>query len=70
MVFLSHFNDTTAHLVLSGKQFEDDLYRLRVKYTHNFVLSKNQSLKLFVKQQWQENDVEFSNVNLSYQSYF
>lgn len=68
--FISHFQNQTAHLALSGEQFEDGLYRLRIKYTHNFVLSTNQSLKLFVEQQWQEDDVEFSNVNLSYQFYF
>jgi hypothetical protein len=68
--FLSHFKHTTAHLEFSGEQFEDDVYRLRVQYTQNYVLSSNHSIKFFAKQQWQDNDVEFSDINLSYQYYF
>jgi hypothetical protein len=68
--FLSHFKHTTAHLEFSGEQFEDDVYRLRVQYTQNYVLSTNHSIKFFAKQQWQDNEVEFSDINLSYQYYF
>jgi len=67
---LSHFKNTTAHLEVSGEQFEDSVYRLRVQYTQNIVFSTNHSIKLFAKHQWQENDVEFSDVNLSYQYYY
>ena len=68
--FLSHFKHTTAHLEFSGEQFEDDIYRLRVQYTQNFVLSTNHSIKLFARHQWQENDTDFSDINLNYQYYF
>lgn len=67
---LSHFKHTTAHLEISGEQFEDNIYRLRAQYTQNFVLSTEQSIKLFLKHQWQNDNVEFSDVNLSYQYYF
>jgi len=68
--FLSHFKHTTARLEFSGEQFLDNVYRLRVQYTQNFVISANHSLKLFAKHQWQENNTEFSDINLNYQYYF
>ena len=68
--FLSHFKNTTAHLQFSGEQFEEKIYRLRAQYTQNFVLSTNHSIKLFARHQWQENNTEFSDINLSYQYYF
>ena len=68
--FLSHFKNTTAHLEFSGEQFEEDVYRLRAQYTQNFVFTANHSIKLFAKHQWQDNEVEFSDINLSYQYYF
>ena len=68
--FLSHFKHTTAHLEFGGEQFEDNVYRLRAQYTQNFVITTNHSIKLFAKQQWQDNDVKFSDINLSYQYYF
>jgi hypothetical protein len=68
--FLSHFKTTTAHLQFSGEQFEEDIYRLRTQYTQNFVFSTNHSIKLFARHQWQDNDIEFSDINLSYQYYF
>lgn len=68
--WLSHFTRQTAHLELSGEQFEDELYRMRLKYTHNFVISTNQSIKLSAKKQWQNDDIEFSNISLNYQTYF
>ena len=67
---LSHFENTTVHLELSGEQFEDNVYRLRVKYTQNFPLSANHSIKLVGEYQWQEDNVEFSDINLGYQHYF
>jgi hypothetical protein len=68
--FLSHFKHTTAHLEFSGEQFEDDVYRLRVQYTQNFVITANHSIKLYAKHQWQNDDFEFSDVNVNYQYYF
>jgi len=68
--FLSHFKNTTAHLDFSGEQFEEGIYRLRAQYTQNFVITTNHSIKLFAKHQWQDNDVEFSDVNVNYQYYF
>lgn len=68
--FLSHFTYTTARLEFSGEQLQEDIYRLRAQYTQNFVFSSNHSVKLYAKHQWQENDVEFSDINLSYQYYF
>ncbi len=68
--FLSHFRHSTARLEFSGEQFQDNLYRLRVQYTQNFALSTNHSIKLFARHQWQENNTEFSDINLNYQYYF
>jgi hypothetical protein len=68
--FLSHFTHTTAHLQFSGEQFEDDVYRLRIQYIQNFVLSTNHSIKFSAKHQWQENNTEFSDISLNYQYYF
>ena len=67
---LSHFKNTTARLEISGEQFEDNIHRLRIQYIQNYALSTNHSIKLFAKHQWQNSDVEFSDVNLSYQYYF
>ena len=68
--FLSHFAKNTARLEVSGEHFTGNMYRLRATYTHNFVINTNNSLKIFAKYEWQENDVEFSDINLSYQYYF
>ncbi len=68
--FLSHFKHTTAHLEFSGEQFQQNVYRLRVQYTQNYSFSSNHSIKLFAKHQWQEDNIEFSDINLNYQYYF
>ncbi len=68
--FLSHFGTNSARLEVSGEHFTGNTYRLRALYTHNFVINTNNSLKIFAKYEWQENDVEFSDINLSYQYYF
>jgi len=68
--FLSHFGSNTARLEASGEHFTGDSYRLRVQYIHNFVISTNNSLKIYAKYEWQENNTEFSDINLSYQYYF
>jgi len=68
--FLSYFGWSTARLELSGEHFTGSMYRLRTIYTHNFVINTNNSLKIFAKYEWQENDVGFSDINLSYQYYF
>lgn len=67
---LSHFKHTTAHLEISGEQFEENVYRLRAQYTQNFVFRMNHSIKIFARHQRQDNAVEFSDINLSYQYYF
>lgn len=67
---LAHFTGNTARLEFSGEHFLEDMYRLRVQYTHNFVINTNNSIKLYAKQEWQENDTEFSDINVSYQYYF
>lgn len=66
---LYHSGWNTARLEFSGEQFSGDIYRLRSTYTHNFVLSRNHSLKLRAEHEWQSN-FDFSDVNLSYQYYF
>lgn len=66
---LYHSGWNTARLEFSGEQFSGDIYRLRSSYTHNFVLSRNHSLKLRAEHEWQSN-FDFSDVNLSYQYYF
>jgi len=68
--FLSHFKNTTAHLEVSGEQFEDDIYRLRAQYTQNIIFSTNHSIKLFASHEWHEDGIDFSDINLSYQYYF
>ena len=68
--FLSHFKSTTARLEFSGELLQEDVYRLRVEYIQNFVLSTNDSIRLSAKHQWQDNNVEFSDVSLNYQHYF
>ncbi|MFV2005731.1 MAG: DUF4105 domain-containing protein, partial [Gammaproteobacteria bacterium] len=68
--FLSHFGTNTTRLEASGEHFTDNTYRLRVQYIHNFVFNTNNSLKIYTKYEWQENDTEFSDINLSYQYYF
>lgn len=67
---LSHFKHTTAHFEISGEQFEEGVYRARVQFTQNVFFSTNHSVKLFAKKQWQDNNIEFTDVNLSYQYYF
>jgi hypothetical protein len=66
---LQYFSASTVHLDFSGYQFSDDIYRLRVSYIQNFVISTNHSIKLSAKYEWQEAD-EFSDVQLNYQYYF
>jgi len=68
--FLSHFGTNTARLEFSGEHFTGNTYRLRAQYTHNFVINTNNSIKAFAKYEWQENNTEFSDINLSYQYYF
>lgn len=66
---LQYFGPSTAHLDFSGDQFANSMYRLRVSYIQNFVISTNHSIKLTAKYEWQEVD-EFSDVQLNYQYYF
>lgn len=68
--FLSHFSTSTARLEISGEHFTDGVYRLRTQYIQNFVINTNNSLKIYAKYQWQNDNVEFSDINLGYQYYF
>jgi hypothetical protein len=67
---LSNFKRNTARMEISGEHFTDDTYRLRAQYIHNFVINTNNSLKIYAKHEWQENNTEFSDINLNYQYYF
>jgi hypothetical protein len=67
---LSHFNSSTARVEISGEHFTDDMYRLRALYIQNFMINTNNSIKIFAQYEWQENDVEFSDININYQYYF
>ncbi|MCW8852472.1 MAG: hypothetical protein OQK44_07370, partial [Gammaproteobacteria bacterium] len=67
---LSHFGWSTARLEVSGEHFTGDMFRLRALYVQNFVINTNNSIKFFAQYEWQEDDVEFSDINLGYQYYF
>jgi hypothetical protein len=67
---LSHFGWSTARLEVSGEHFTGDVFRLRALYVQNFVINTNNSIKFFAQYEWQEDDVEFSDINLGYQYYF
>ena len=66
---LHHFATNTARIELSGEQFNDDIYRIKGSYKHNFVISTNQSIKLMVAREW-HSSVNFSEFNMAYQFYF
>ena len=68
--FLSHFSSSTARLEASGEQFTGSTYRLRVQYIHNFFINTNNSLRIYAKYQWQDDNVEYSDINFGYQYYF
>ena len=67
--FLQHFDRSTARIELSGMQFDDDIYRVKSSYKHNFVISTNHSLKLMAVREW-HSSINFSEFSLSYQYYF
>lgn len=66
---LHHFKSSTARIELNGEQFDDDIYRVKSSYRHNFVISTNHSLKLLAAREW-HNSINFSEFSLSYQYYF
>jgi len=66
---LHHFNSSTAIFDISGERFDNREYRYRLGYTHNFVLSRNHSIKLRMQGESQRND-DFLETSLSYQYYF
>jgi hypothetical protein len=66
---LHHFNGSTARIELNGEQFDDDIYRVKSSYKHNFVISTNHSLKLMAVREW-HSSINFSEFSLSYQYYF
>jgi hypothetical protein len=67
---LAHFATNTMRFEVSGEHFTDSTYRLRAQYIHNFVINTNNSFKVYAKYEWQENNVEFSDLSLNYQYYF
>ncbi len=66
---LHHFGSSTAHVEISAEEFMNDVYRYRGKYTHNFNLAKNHSLKLTAAREKQEL-ITFTEAKLTYQYYF
>jgi hypothetical protein len=67
--FLQYFDGSTARIELSGMQFDDDIYRVKSSYKHNFVITTNQSLKFMAAREW-HSSINFSEFSLSYQYYF
>ena len=66
---LHHFGSSTAHIEISGEEFRNNVYRYRGKYTHNFNLATNHSLKFTAVREKQE-FIEFNEAKLTYQYYF
>ncbi len=66
---LWHFKNSTARLELSAEQFLNGSYRSRMTYLHNFVLTRNQSIKLSFTEEKHSN-MQFSTVSINYQYYF
>ncbi|MBI3189007.1 MAG: DUF4105 domain-containing protein [Gammaproteobacteria bacterium] len=66
---LHHFKGQTAHLQIAAEEFANDETRYRASYTHNFVLSTNHTIKLYVSRKNHEKTY-FSAADLAYQYYF
>ena len=67
---LHHFSFGTAHLELSGEEFLNHDYRHRASFIQNISLSRNHSLELSVIKQYQREDIEFTEAQLSYHYFF
>ena len=66
---LHHFESSTAIFDIGGERFGNGEYRYRASYTHNFVLSRNHSIK-FKSQRERQRESDFLETALSYQYYF
>ena len=66
---LYHFTSSTIRIELSGEEFAGDEYRHRAIYSQNFALSQNHSFKITATREEQK-DIDFSEINASYQYYF
>ncbi len=66
---LHHFSFGTAHLNISGEEFDNNEHRHRIDFKQNFPISRNHSLGLrFIRQR--QPDSLFSEAELVYQVYF
>jgi len=66
---LYYFDTSTARIELSGEEFHNNEYRYRATYSHNFAISRNNSIKLGLSHEEQKS-ISFAEFNLSYQHYF
>ena len=66
---LHHFDSSTAIVELGGEHFDNDEYRYRLSYTHNYALSRNHSIKLTALQE-QQHHYDYAETGVSYQYYF
>ncbi|MCW8909467.1 MAG: DUF4105 domain-containing protein [Gammaproteobacteria bacterium] len=66
---LHHFGRSTARVEFSGEEFNNDEYRHRGSYSHNFVISRNHSIKINAIHEKQRT-INFSEFNINYQYYF
>jgi len=66
---LYYFDTSTARIELSGEEFHNNEYRHRATYSHNFAISRNNSIKLGLSHEEQKS-ISFAEFNLSYQHYF
>ena len=66
---LYYFDTSTARIELSGEECHNNEYRHRATYSHNFAISRNNSIKLGLSHEEQKS-ISFAEFNLSYQHYF
>jgi hypothetical protein len=66
---LHHFANQTLHLQISGEEFDNQHTRYSARYSHNYVLSTNHSMRLHL-QRLKHEDLYYSEASLAYQYYF
>lgn len=66
---LHHFAGSTARMELSGEEFNNDEYRHRALYNHNFVISRNHSIRFNATYEKQRS-ISFAEAGIYYQHYF
>jgi len=67
--FLWHFNSSTAKIEIRAEKFLNGNYRSQINYTHNFALTRNQSLKVSGGGE-KHSANSFINASINYQYYF